>query len=204
MDKYSTLDSLKGYLKIPADDTTDDGYLNIALDAASRAIDRATNRDFTIRSGSASARVFTAHYDAERRAYVVPIDDLTTTTGLEVKVDVDGDWSYAYTVTETPQTFPFNAAAKDMPWTELLFREATLPTGLGEVQVTADWGWESTVPYSIEQACLIQASRLFKRRDAPFGVAGSPELGSELRLLARLDPDVEVLVHNYRKWWAAA
>jgi len=41
-------------------------------------------------------------------------------------------------------------------------------------------------------ATVLQANRLLKRRHAPFGVAGSPELGSELRLLARVDPDVAV------------
>lgn len=50
------------------------------------------------------------------------------------------------------------------------------------------------VPGPVELACLIQASRWFKRKDAPFGIAGSPELGSELRLLSKLDPDVEVLL----------
>jgi hypothetical protein len=43
----------------------------------------------------------------------------------------------------------------------------------------------------------MQASRLLSRRDAPFGIAGSPEMGSEMRLLAKLDPDVDLLVQPY-------
>jgi len=55
------------------------------------------------------------------------------------------------------------------------------------------------VPGPIHQACLIQTNRLIMRRDAPFGVAGSPEVGSEVRLLARLDPDVETMVRPYMR-----
>jgi hypothetical protein len=66
------------------------------------------------------------------------------------------------------------------------------------VRVTALWGW-SAVPPAIEQATLLQASRLLIRRDSPYGVAGSPEAGTEIRLLARLDPDVDVAVAPYRR-----
>ena len=52
----------------------------------------------------------------------------------------------------------------------------------------------SPVPSSVKLATELQASRWAKRRDAPFGVAGSPELGSELRILAKLDPDVQILL----------
>lgn len=63
--------------------------------------------------------------------------------------------------------------------------------------------FEETVPDSIKLACLLQASRFFIRREAPFGIAGSPEAGSELRLLAKVDPDVEVILGPYRSWWGA-
>lgn len=53
------------------------------------------------------------------------------------------------------------------------------------------------VPSTIKLATLMQAGRWAKRRDAPFGIAGSPETGSEMRLLAKLDPDVEVMLGGY-------
>lgn len=62
----------------------------------------------------------------------------------------------------------------------------------------------STVPAGVNTATLIQAARFFKRRDSPYGVAGSPEMGSELRLQAKLDPDVYVMIKPYRAWWGAA
>ena len=53
------------------------------------------------------------------------------------------------------------------------------------------------VPSSVKLAVLLQASRWVKRREAPFGIAGSPEMGNELRLLAKLDPDVMVLLAGH-------
>jgi hypothetical protein len=64
------------------------------------------------------------------------------------------------------------------------------------VKVTALWGW-TAVPVAVKQATLLQASRFFSRRHSPYGVAGSPELGSEIRLLARVDPDVGVSLRDY-------
>lgn len=51
----------------------------------------------------------------------------------------------------------------------------------------------------IERAVLIQSSRIFRRKDAPFGTVGSPEFGV-LRLLARLDPDVQQLLWPFKRW----
>lgn len=64
------------------------------------------------------------------------------------------------------------------------------------------WPSPESAPSPIRQATLLQASRLFVRKNSPYGIAGSPDMGSELRLLAKLDPDVEVLVRPYRlQWW---
>lgn len=52
------------------------------------------------------------------------------------------------------------------------------------------------VPAPVKYACMLQASRWFKRKDAPFGISGSPEMQGEMRLLAKLDPDVEVLLDS--------
>jgi hypothetical protein len=59
------------------------------------------------------------------------------------------------------------------------------------------WGWPS-IPAEIAMATKIQASRLFIRRQSPFGIAGTPELGT-VRLSSRLDPDVEALIRPFRK-----
>lgn len=53
------------------------------------------------------------------------------------------------------------------------------------------------VPSSIKLACMIQASRWYKRQDSPFGVLGSQEFGNYTRLLSQFDPDVQMLLNDY-------
>jgi hypothetical protein len=202
MTDYATSAELKSFLRIDAADTSEDAEIAFALTAASRAIDRFANRQFGV-VASAEARTFTGRYDSNLKGWVVDVDDFMTATGLVIKTDEDIDLTFETTLTETPLKLPLNADKNGMPWKQLLFREESLPSHIGGVEVTAKWGW-TAIPDAITEACLIQAARLMKRRDAPFGVAGSPEMGNELRLLSELDPDVKVLVSTYRKWWAAA
>ena len=58
-------------------------------------------------------------------------------------------------------------------------------------------------PSPIVEACRIQATRLYKRRDAPFGsFAGPTDVTENVVEVSRLDPDVEQLLQTYhRKTW---
>jgi hypothetical protein len=87
---------------------------------------------------------------------------------------------------------PDNAALEGVPWQRL--GTANQPVGVSPgapypIQVTAQWGW-SAVPSQVSAAVFLQLARWNSRRDSPLGIAGSPDSGSEMRLLARLDPDV--------------
>ena len=181
---YATVEQLKAYVSIPADDAVDDTELSGKIVAASRSIDQHTRRQFG-QVDALEMRTYTAH--ARSDGALVVIDDLVDVTGLAVEVDG---------AAVTPdRLWPKNAVLKGQAFTRLW-----LPTGtscaVDAVEVTALWGW-SDVPPTILEATLLQASRLFKRRDAPFGVAGSPDLGSEVRLLAKVDPDVAVMLKPY-------
>lgn len=187
---YVTVAELKAFLRIESADTVDDAQAADAVTTASRAVDRATNRQFG-QVNAVEPRIYTARFDCSRGLWVIEIDDLMDATGLTV-----------VTTGGTVDVFtkqPVNAAAKSKPWTRLVVADtaAVKPKGTeGEVTVTAKWGW-TAVPTAIKLATKLQAARFFKRQDAPFGVAGSPELGSEMRLLARVDPDVAVSVRDY-------
>ncbi len=191
---YASLAELKSHISPSISDTADDDELSLALTAASRAIDRATGRQF----GSTAAteeRTYEACWSRTKGVYVARIDDVQTLTGLVVTLSSATTTNYALT--------PTNAAVEGIPWTHIHTASATSPTlgtGPPTVLVEATWGW-TAVPDTIKEFTLIQAARLFKRRDAPLGVAGSPDLGSELRLLAKVDPDVEVGVRPYRRDW---
>ena len=53
------------------------------------------------------------------------------------------------------------------------------------------------MPDAIERAALLLATRYFKRKDAPFGVLGTPELGF-MRVTAK-DPEIRALLNPYRR-----
>jgi hypothetical protein len=195
---YATAAELAEYLSI--EDAVDEAFHQLAVTASSRAVDRDTNRQFGLEDEPVE-RFYTARYDRQRRRWVVEIDDLMTTTGLVVTV-VGG----ATGGVDVFDLKPANAAADGRPWTMLVVdpQSAELPTCAEDgVSVLAPFGW-TTVPDTVKEATLLQSSRLVTRRVAPFGVAGSPETGSEMRLLAKVDPDVSVTLGPYRRWWAAA
>lgn len=201
---YCTSDELKAYARIPLADTDDDVQVGFAVEAASRAVDHFTSRQFGL-TGSAVARTYTWAGECLDGRRALPIDDVQTTTGLAVALDFDGDGTFEESVTYGTDfdLWPYNAAADGKPWTHLVMRAGvSLPCRARGIRVTGNWGWMA-VPDTIKQATLMQANRLLKRRDAAFGVAGSPEVGSELRLLTALDPDVAVALRPYRRIWGA-
>lgn len=199
--EYVTVEELRNFLRIS--DSDDDTELDFAIAAASRAIDQDTSRQFGV-VAAAEERFYTGRWDRDRCRWIVEFDDLMSVSNFDAQVqDTDG-----VDVGAINDYFlePRNAAQQARPWTHLVVKpdSAYKPTGLAnEVAITALWGW-AAVPDAVKQATLLQASRVFARRTSPFGIAGSPDLGSELRLLARVDPDVAVALRPYRRWWGGA
>lgn len=194
---YITTADLRDYLRI--DDQVDDVQLATAITAASRAVDQLTGRQFGVLA-AAEQRVYDGCYDRAAYGWFVEIDDLMSVTDLAVATDPAGDRTYTETVTDY-ELRERNAPAKGLPWTRLDI--GVSPHGrAGLVAVTGVWGW-SAVPSTVEQATLIQAARVFKRRVAPFGVAGpTSDQAPGLRLLAKIDPDVEVMLRPYKRRWS--
>lgn len=193
---YRTLAEVKAFLRIT--DTDDDAALSLAITAASRAIDDRCNRQFGL-VGSSEARQYSACWSRRYRRWVVEFDDLSSATGLTVTVPAGTVDAYVLR--------PVNALKLGRVYTELHVKPEAVakPTGRDpdEVTMTTDkWGWPA-FPGTVKQATDLQVSRWHARRDAPFGVAGSPDIGSEIRLLAKLDPDVEVMLRGFYRWWGA-
>lgn len=203
---YASLSDFNIFLRDSGSDSSEDVMKLLALTAASRAIDTECNRRFEIAATTATARVFGPPNFLTPDSYVhsyLEIDDLADKTSIDsVKFDTTGNGDYNTTVTAY-RVGPTNAASRGLPYTRLTFDSGTYPPRWDEsVEVTAKWGWDA-VPTTITQACLLQAARFFKRRDAAFGVAGSPEMGNELRLLQKLDVDVALMVGPYKRMWGA-
>jgi hypothetical protein len=185
-------------------DTIDDTQIALAITAASRGVDKHTHRQFGLLA-AAEEWFYTAEWDRKRRCWVIEVDDFQTETGLLIHADLDDDETYSYAIDDYSLK-PANAAAKGRPWEKIIVRPDSTyqPNGKEDaVRVTARFGW-TTTPDAVKEATLLQGNRLLARRSAPFGVAGSPETGSEVRLLAKLDPDVATSLTDYVRWWAAA
>lgn len=185
---YVTLSEARDFERIDDADTFDDVELQTWITAASRAADHATGRQFGQTDGPV-AFTYTdrdVYYDCHRDLWVVNTDDFEG----EVTALVDG-------VAATPVGYePRNAVAKGEPRTRVLFAADGLWWSTpAEWVLTTTWG-RSAVPAAVVGAVKLQISRWAARRDSPYGIAGSPDQGSELRLLSRLDPDVAVLLSS--------
>ncbi|MFJ6617588.1 phage gp6-like head-tail connector protein [Kitasatospora sp. NPDC091335] len=188
---YATLDALKLALQIDPGDFTRDQLLTTALSAAARGIDSATGRRFWL-DNMASARVYnpngrTLAADGGERLVV---DDIGDSAGLLVETGAAGTW----TAVTGYETGPDNALVRGRPVAALVLPAGTWGYGITRVRVTARWGWPA-VPDDIVQATLIQAARLYRRKDSPEGVTGSAEWG--VVRLSRRDPDVWNLLEHF-------
>lgn len=190
---YGALAQLKDALRL-TDDAYDD-LLSLALEAAKGLIDNYTGRTFL------------ATEAVETRSFPplggrVETDDIATTEGLIVTVGGVAVPAEVAGVSPGYRLEPHNAAALGEPWTTLTMSGGGWPfstsfySGSRLVDIAAHWGFSVEPPDIVIQAELLQASRLFSRRQSPYGVAGSPEVGTELRLLAKVDPDVAVLLQG--------
>lgn len=214
---YADLAVFKAYLRIG--DTVDDVELQAALDTATSSITHLCSRTFEVADlDNPTERYFQPFYDDRSGAWVVPVDDIPTTGALQYVYTWNADeqaWSDQVTGETPPLLRPINAATNGKAFTEILLPTGTFTPSRGRgwsgwmsddnadyVSVVASFGW-LTIPPAIVQATLLQASRVFKRRDAPLGVTSSPDGSENTRLLNRVDPDVEVAVREYIKWWAA-
>ena len=187
---YCTLADVKAALRIT--DAVDDSLLEMAVESASRLIDGYAYRYFY------NAGTATRDFVAED-SYLTIIDDLISISELKTTDEIGSD--YVTWSADDYQLRPVNGKIDGLsvPYTSILSTDDLLFNIKGQqalVRVTGVWGW-AAVPIAIKQACVIQASRIYKRLDSPLGIAGFGDLGA-IRVGRALDPDVEQLVMPYR------
>jgi hypothetical protein len=195
MASYATVDELRGYIDASGSvnwTAADSDNLELALDAASRWIDEKLDMQFV---GTAGTRYYTADWHD-----LLYIDDLVSLTTL--KTDDDADGVYETTWAATDYTLePRNAAAKNRPYRQIRIKENgdySFPTSVENgVEVAGSFGYAATVPAPIKQATLLLAHRLWMRKDAIFGVAGTPGLGvTVVQATITADADVMALLNG--------
>lgn len=193
---YAALTEMRDWLRIrDITDTDDDALLTLKLSAASRAVDGSCHRQFG-KVDSPVTRSYPVRWSRTWQAHTAEIDDIMDTTDLALTLD-----GVALTADQY-KLRPRNAIADGRPYTYVLV--AVNPTGDGELAGLGLWGWNAPWPDEVKEATMLQASRLNIRRDSPYGIAGGADGSGELRLLARLDPDVVPLVSALvRTGWVA-
>ena len=199
-DQYVDKDDLKGMIGLTG--SGQDNNIDNAINASSRLIDQITGRHF-YKSESVQVKHFTPNNE-----YILDVPDIANTTGLIVQLDTTDDGSHDKTITLDTDFYLKALNVTDMegdyniPYQKLVIldrrsAERFDPDIVKQVKITAIWGWDN-IPDAIKQATLLQASRLWKRKDSPFSTYGSSETG-EMELFQKLDPDAKTLVRPYIK-----
>lgn len=185
---YTTTALVKASLGIPAATTSEDTAIQAAIDAAEALIDNYTGRTFET--------VTEARTYLPRTASVVDVDDIATASGLVIKTDEDQDGTFETTLTVTTDyvivknSAPFRLITNvNRGWPLSLYGRPT-------IEVTATFGYSTTVPDNIKQAALLMATRLFQRKASPLGFqAGAISEFGPVRI-SRTDPDVAALLQG--------
>lgn len=193
---YATLIEMRAELNITgATDTGDDAKIELAVEAASRWIDDHCGRRFYT-----TAADETRYYTAEFSDLLFAPDDIVSVTTLAT--DSDGDRTYETTWAATDYDLePLNATLDGKPYTRIATTpngSHAFPTTRRGVKVVGKFGYSTAAPAPIKRACILLASRLFKRKDAVFGVMGISNFG-QVMLRIQADPDVLLLLRSFER-----
>jgi hypothetical protein len=180
-DNYLVRSDLVEWMSLQGDQW--DSIIDDVIDAISRDIEDFCRRQFND-SGSVSPRVYRA-IDHE----TVLVDDFWTAEGFILQTDDDNDGIFETTWTSDQYELrPLNGIRNGrpgFPYWEIARRHNSQnrfhPNNLAQVQVTAQWGWQS-VPTSVIQAAKMLAADTFQLKDSRLGIAGSDQFGTVVRV----------------------
>lgn len=188
---YATLNELKARLGIAVSDTADDSILEAVIEAASRLVDAYCNRHFFQASQT--------RYFYVVSGVIAIIDDCVSVSAVATDRNLDRTWSTVIPISQV-ELGPISSPQYGLPYTELRMKplaSESFDLGKDMLKITGVWGFNS-IPDAVNEATLLQAGRLYRRKDAPFGVAGGGDTGSSIALRA-VDPDVQMLLAAYRR-----
>lgn len=192
---YCTLAEFKGWVGI--NDTHDDAQLELAIEAASRMVD-----DYCLRRFYSATE--TRYYTADSFDWV-DVDDVVSITTLKTDPGGDGTFETTWSAGDF-RLDPLNVSTETWPYTRIqrtVSGTLTFPTNVRGVQVVGVFGWPTQAPATVKQATILQAHRLYRHgKEAPLGVVALPGFDGAggMRLNAKIDPDVQVLLHRYRRY----
>lgn len=164
-------------------DQLDMSVMQTAIAASAGWINEWTGRHF---NRVTETRTFVPH-----DIYEVRVDDIVPGATIAVSVDYDGDGIYEqnwvqgtdYQLAYGPDRFNLTSTGIARPYDKIrvISSGRTFPflwpfAPLNRVQVNTTWGWPQ-VPWQVSEANRILAADFFRMKDAPFGIAGTADIG---------------------------
>jgi hypothetical protein len=201
---YITLKELQNHLHSNGMPTTftdaDKVNMEIAIEACSRLVDQWCDTTFYART---ETRYFTSQFSD-----LLYVDDLISITTL--KTDNDNDGTYEITwQTSDYWLEPRNARIKTNEADKEPYRQIRINTNGNYyfpvthygIEITGLWGYTdgiddndepTQIPPFVKNAMLLMANRVYRRKDAIFGVSGTPQLGV-MTVQARVQEDTDII-----------
>lgn len=176
-------------------DVAPETMLERVLNTASRQIDEICGRKFWLDT-AVTVRTY-----KPPECDIAWVADIGTTTGLIIATDADDDGVFETVWATTDYELePGNAdtVGGAYAWWRIIPVDRYLFPTAGRrktLKVTAKHGW-SSVPPDIEEACLIRAYALYKRRSSPTGIQGFEGFGMRT---TKQDPDFAALLQPFKK-----
>ena len=187
---YITLEQVKARLGIQ--DNEDDMRLIELVNAACRWVDMYCRRRFYVSS------VDETRYFTPINAYLCRVDDLVSVTSLAV--DSSGDRSFSTVWSSTD--YDLIRQSQEVPGLPYIGVQAVpvprytfYPRYYNSVKIVGKYGFAADSPALdvVREAVGLQVTRWHKRGDAPFGVAGSGNLGQAVTI-SDIDPDIKLML----------
>lgn len=218
MTSYATIAQLKMQIdKQGSTGPADPANLQLLLDTATDMINGLCNRkDGFVAPAIANTRLFNGSGGPYQW-----IDECAAVTLVEVK---QSPTDTTYTVWAAANWMPFTGDPNDpdfnhTPYQALMVmpnqtyshftsgkftqREGFEPDflvsrGTPTVRVTANWGYALVCPPRVQEACIIQAARWFKRGESSWADSMVPAESGTLTFVKELDPDVKAMLYAAR------
>lgn len=176
---YVGLEEMKD--RIGLTDSSQDYKMQTSIAAACGFVNSYTGRHFN--------RITETRTFVPRDIYELRIDDLVSVSAFNVDFDGDGIYEQSWTQGTDYQLYlgrdVFNVGSTGQPrpyeHVRVISSGKTFPftwpfSPVNRVQIQGAWGWPA-VPWQVPEASRILAEDVFRMSDAPFGVAGSSDLG---------------------------
>lgn len=192
---YCTVDDLREQLGDLERNNLSERQLTRCISAASRAIDEYTDRRFWADDAPVT-KLFPVAPVADYELWLP--EDIAYSAGLVVTPSDGTAYTTPWDVADY-RLWPYGANTSGSPyggWWKLesvrgLRFDVRATQGIHPIQITARFGW-AFLPTQVEEACILLATALFKRKDAPYGVAQFGDIAAVQ--IVRTDKHVQELL----------